>query len=146
MCTSFRSLKKLILSSFSTSSFNKNLQVFTNVSAEKKLHWPDKIMKEALWERILIKKKRTMIKKMKMGLLPCTERILQENIIRQVLCWNHQCHLIKGRPRNRQSWEMEIEMKRRKIKGKILVRTSLDRIAWKDITAELWRQTTWSSN
>jgi hypothetical protein len=32
---------------------------------------------------------------------------------------------------------MEIEMKRRKIKGKILVRTSLDRIAWKDITAEL---------
>ena len=106
-----------------------------------RIHWPDKISNQELWQRTKQKPIEEEILQKRWRWIGHTLRKPAPNTTKQALKWNPQGKRKRGRPRNTWRRELEADIKRIGHEWKILEKLAQDRDAWRSLVGGLcpWR-------
>ncbi|MGL5901241.1 MAG: reverse transcriptase domain-containing protein [Cetobacterium sp.] len=117
----------------------KKVQVFINSCLRKilRIHWPDTISNEELWQRTNQIPAEEEIKKRRWRWIGHTLRKPANNITKQALQWNPQGKRKRGRPRNTWRRDLEADIKTMGVTWNQLERKAQDRDGWRSLVGGL---------
>ena len=122
-----------------TLEITKKIQTFINGCLRKilRIHWPDKISNEELWQRTDQKAADIEILQRRWRWIGHTLRKPVGNITRHSLSWNPQGKRNVGRPRNSWRRDLKADMEKMRKTWPQLERTAQDREAWRTLVGGL---------
>ena len=123
-----------------TKGTTERLQTFINSCLRKilKIHYPDTIRNEELWERTRQQKVEVEIKRRRWRWIGHTMRKPGTNITRQALSWNPQGKRKRGRPRSTWRRDLETEMKELGTNWTEVTALAQDRMRWRSFVSGLY--------
>ncbi|VDO78118.1 unnamed protein product [Schistosoma margrebowiei] len=116
-----------------TKAIIQKIQVFINSCLRKilRIHWPDTISNNQLWERINQIPAEDEIRKKLWKWIGHILRKAHNCVTRQALTWNPEGQRRRGRPKNTLRREMEIDMRKMNKDWMELEKKAQDRVGWR---------------
>ena len=118
-----------------TKTMLQRIQTFINTCLRRiyRIHWPERIKNEDLWERAQQKPVEEQILLRKWGWIGHTLRKPADSITRQVLAWNPQGKRKRGRPRNSWRRDTEAQLKKQGKNWSEAARIAQNRVRWRTV-------------